>query len=161
MKTFILFLLIHGIVCFAITKLPTNILEPLASPTPTTLPSITGLPLLQTSVTTTNAKLPDHQVPFSALVTIAPLMPNPLERRQKCWDDRGFSVNCATWTGYYYTWGPPGDPHKGGPGEGGGGSGGGGNGGGSVVVYQGQGYMSSVNWPAVLGLAFLTLVLFV
>ena len=98
------------------------------------------------------------------MVTIAPLLPNPLERRQRCWDDRGFSVNCATWTGYYYTWGPPGDPYRGGPGEGAdgsGGYGGGGSNGGVGIVYQGHGYMSSVNWPAVLGLAFLTLVLFV
>ena len=41
-------------------------------------------------------------------------------RRQECFNDQGFRVNCATWTGYYYTWGPPGNPYEGGPGEGGG-----------------------------------------
>jgi hypothetical protein len=41
-------------------------------------------------------------------------------RRQECFNDQGFRVNCATWTGYYYTWGPPGNPYEGGPGQGGG-----------------------------------------
>jgi hypothetical protein len=45
-------------------------------------------------------------------------------RRQECFNDQGFRVNCATWTGYYYTWGPPGNPYEGGPGQGGGGGGG-------------------------------------
>ncbi|KAK5938430.1 hypothetical protein PMZ80_009400 [Knufia obscura] len=48
---------------------------------------------------------------------MAPLSRNPLELRQRCFDDQGFSVDCATWTGYYYTWGPPGDPYAGGPGD--------------------------------------------
>lgn len=48
---------------------------------------------------------------------MAPLSRNPLELRQKCFDDRGFSVDCATWTGYYYTWGPAGNPYEGGPGD--------------------------------------------
>ncbi|KAK5081865.1 hypothetical protein LTR70_008454 [Exophiala xenobiotica] len=62
---------------------------------------------------------------------MAPLSRNPLELRQKCFDDRGFSVDCATWTGYYYTWGPAGDPYAGGPGDDGSGSSG------SNVVYVG------------------------
>ena len=41
-------------------------------------------------------------------------------RRQECFNDQGFRVDCATWTGYYYTWGPPGNPYEGGPGQGGG-----------------------------------------
>lgn len=97
------------------------------------------------------------QRPLSALVTIAPLLPNPLERRQRCFNDQGFSVDCATWTGYYYTWGPPGNPYEGGPGEGGGGSGGGG----TVVVYNNEGYPTFVNLPAILGLLCLTVLLFI
>ena len=54
-------------------------------------------------------------------------------RRQECFNDQGFRVDCATWTGYYYTWGPPGNPYEGGPGEGGG-SGGGGSGYTTVIV---------------------------
>lgn len=54
---------------------------------------------------------------YSSLVTMAPLSRNPLELRQKCFNDQGFSVDCATWTGYYYTWGPPGNPYEGGPGD--------------------------------------------
>ena len=66
--------------------------------------------------------------------------PNPLPSvfaRQKCFNDQGFSVDCATWTGYYYTWGPSSNPYLGGPGEGGSGSSGSGSGsdsGSSVVV---------------------------
>ena len=38
---------------------------------------------------------------YSTLITMAPVSRNPLELRQRCFDDRGFSVDCATWTGYY------------------------------------------------------------
>jgi len=103
------------------------------------------------------------QIPISpsAVVTLAPLVANPLEKRQRCWDDRGFSVDCATWTGYYYTWGPPGNPYAGGPGEGGGGSGGGGNGAATVVVYQsGTSRLDLLSWPGILGLLCLGFVLF-
>jgi len=55
--------------------------------------------------------------------TTAPPMYNRLGVRQECFNDQGFRVDCATWTGYYYTWGPPGNPYEGGPGEGGGGGG--------------------------------------
>lgn len=61
-------------------------------------------------------------LPVSATITLPPISQNRLEVRQRCFNDQGFSVNCATWTGYYYTWGPPGDPYEGGPGEGGGSS---------------------------------------
>jgi len=61
----------------------------------------------------------DLSDPFmSPAITIAPVASNKFELRQKCWNDQGFSVDCATWTGYYYTWGPPGNPYQGGPGEG-------------------------------------------
>lgn len=71
-----------------------------------------------TATTTTNTQSPS--IAFSTLMTIAPLSRNPLELRQRCFNDQGFSVNCATWTGYYYTWGGAGHPYEGGPGEGGG-----------------------------------------
>jgi hypothetical protein len=62
----------------------------------------------------------------SAVITLGPNefeKHDPRRKRQECFNDQGFSVDCATWTGYYYTWGPPGNPYEGGPGEGGGGSG--------------------------------------
>ncbi|KAK5048983.1 hypothetical protein LTR84_005405 [Exophiala bonariae] len=138
-----------------------------ATISPESLPlSIITSTLTQTT-STPSITVAQPQRPLSALVTIAPLLPNPLERRQRCFNDQGFSVNCATWTGYYYTWGPPGNPYAGGPGEGGGGSGGsgggggGGGGGGTVVVYNNEGYQKFVNLPAILGLLCLTLVLFI
>ena len=69
-------------------------------------------------------------------------------RRQECFNDQGFRVNCATWTGYYYTWGPPGNPYEGGPGEGGG-SGGGGSGY-TTVIVGGSSRASTVLPPLVL-----------
>jgi hypothetical protein len=50
----------------------------------------------------------------SAVITLGPNefeKHDPRRKRQECFNDQGFSVDCATWTGYYYT------------GEGGGGSG--------------------------------------
>lgn len=149
--------------CFAITPVPvvreeiltaTISVEPLLS---TTISPTTTQTTITASISTAQP-----QRPLSALITIAPLLPNPLERRQRCFNDQGFSVDCATWTGYYYTWGPPGNPYQGGPGEGGGGSGGsGGGGGGTVVVYNNEGYQTFVNLPAILGLLCLTLLLFI
>lgn len=49
-----------------------------------------------------------------------------LELRQRCWNDQGFSVDCAVWTGYRYTWGPATNPYDYWSGAGGSGSGGGG-----------------------------------
>ena len=57
---------------------------------------------------------------ISPLITIAPITANLIEQRQECFNDQGIRVDCATWTGYYYTWGPPDNPYEGGPGEGGG-----------------------------------------
>ena len=75
--------------------------------TPLTATSSTSLSVATPEVT---LEVKDHsttEFSKSALITMAPLSRNPLELRQKCFDDRGFSVDCATWTGYYYTWGPP------------------------------------------------------
>lgn len=43
------------------------------------------------------------QAPLSATITAAPRSTAYVIRRQtqKCFDDRGFQVDCATWTGYY------------------------------------------------------------
>jgi hypothetical protein len=113
---------------------------------------------LTPTISVTAVQLP---ISPSAVVTLAPLVANPLERRQRCWDDRGFSVDCATWTGYYYTWGPPGNPYAGGPGEGGGGSGGSGNGAATVVVYQSDTTrLALMSWSGILGLLCLGLVVF-
>jgi len=121
--------------------------------------------------TTQSAITPDatrarFQTSLSLLVTMAPLVANPLERRQHCWNDQGFSVNCATWTGYYYTWGPAGNPYEGGPGEGGGSSGGGSNGGsnggGTVVVYQNDATsLDWTSWSAIFGVLCLCLAIFI
>lgn len=102
---------------------------------------ITPLTTTETSLTTVTSTLhKEHsstEFSRSSLITMPPISRNPLELRQKCFDDRGFSVDCATWTGYYYTWGPPvssnqacgqakdqhiiqGDPYRGGPGDSGG-----------------------------------------
>lgn len=51
---------------------------------------------------------------------------NRLELRQRCWNDQGFSVDCAVWTGYRYTWGPASNPYDYWSGAGGRGSDGGG-----------------------------------
>lgn len=81
---------------------------------------------LDATVTTTTASTAlatiSSLTTYSPLITIAPLSRNPLELRQKCFNDQGFSVNCATWTGYYYTWGGAGHPYAGGPGDSGSGS---------------------------------------
>jgi hypothetical protein len=56
-------------------------------------------------------------------VTSPPSFQN-LELRQRCWNDQGFSVDCAIWTGYRYSWGPSSNPYDywsgGGTGSGGG-----------------------------------------
>jgi hypothetical protein len=69
-------------------------------------------------------------------------------RRQECFNDQGFRVDCATWTGYYYTWGPPGNPYEGGPGQGGGG----GNGY-TTVILGASSRASTVLPPLILWLA--------
>jgi len=64
------------------------------------LPTLTvGASLLASYSAATATTMKTEQAPFSAVITIAPLSVNPIARRQKCFDDRGFSVNCATWTG--------------------------------------------------------------
>ena len=91
------------------------------SPCQTTLPST-----VTTSITTAPATQLILQPATTAVITLPPNefhLHDPRRKRQECFNDQGFSVNCATWTGYYYTWGPPGNPYEGGPGEGGGGSG--------------------------------------
>ncbi len=67
--------------------------------------------------------------PLSSLPPIPRVTPPPspqhLEQRQRCWNDQGFSVNCAVWTGYRYSWGPSSNPYdywSGNGGSGGGGS---------------------------------------
>jgi hypothetical protein len=157
MRLLVLFLFIYQASSFAITPVPVvreEILTATISPLSPTVSSSIAQTTPTTSITAAQV-----QLPLSAVVTIAPLFQNPLERRQRCFNDQGFSVDCATWTGYYYTWGPPGNPYAGGPGEGGGGGGSGG--GGTVVVYNNQGYLTLVNLPAILGILCLTLLLFI
>ena len=160
---FTVFVFVQTAVSFAITPLPISSEVQLATITPTLSASTSFVEALAQVTTTPKITPEQSQVPISALVTIAPLSVNPLERRQKCWDDRGFSVDCATWTGYYYTWGAPGDPYAGGPGEGGGGSGGSNGGGaGTVVVYQNRSSrLDLTNWSAIFGMICLVMLLFI
>ena len=97
-------------------------------------------PVPQTQIMPTPTKITTSE---TAITTIAPLL-KIHALRQKCWNDQGFSVDCAAWTGYRYTWGPPGNPYAGGPGQGGGGSGSGGT---TVVVSRGNPCTSScIQW---------------
>jgi len=156
MRLLVLLLFSYQAFSFAITPVSIareEILTATKSPLSPTTPST----IVQTTPTA-SITANQWQLPLSALVTLAPVAPNPLERRQRCFNDQGFSVDCATWTGYYYTWGPPGNPYLGGPGESGEGSGGGG---GTVVVYSNEGYLALVNLPAILGVMCLTLLLFI
>lgn len=52
---------------------------------------------------------------LTSLAPISRITPPPslnhLELRQRCWNDQGFFVDCAVWTGYRYTWGPATNPY--------------------------------------------------
>ena len=69
--------------------------------------------------------VPLTSLPALSRVTTPPSL-NHLELRQRCWNDQGFSVECAAWTGYRYSWGPATNPNDywsgGGTGSGGGGA---------------------------------------
>jgi len=108
--------------CLATAGLSLKSAMPQATIVPLQRPSVRSI--IQTNILTTPSSTQSLAVPST---TTAPLLFNRFGfRRQECFNDQGFSVNCATWTGYYYTWGPPGNPYEGGPGEGGGSGGGGG-----------------------------------
>lgn len=111
-----------------------------ASTTMTLSPCQTTLsPTVKSSITTVSATQLILQPATSAVMTLPPNefeLHDPRRKRQKCFNDQGFSVDCATWTGYYYTWGPPGNPYEGGPGEGGDGSGSGSQTG--IISYAGS-----------------------
>ncbi|EXJ55149.1 hypothetical protein A1O7_08074 [Cladophialophora yegresii CBS 114405] len=139
MAWFTILLFVQTAVSFAVTRLPIQT-EELLVPTTTTATVTSVIPTTFWTATSEPTSI-TSQAPFSALITIAPLPQNPLEKRQCCWNDQGFRVDCAQWTGYYYTWGPPGDPYQGGPpgcGQSGGGGGGssGGSQPGTVVVRE-------------------------
>lgn len=120
-----------------------------SSPTPLgAIPSATvapgrGMSGIGATRTTWTTISPTSEVSAPISTTTAP----PLTynrfgfRRQECFNDQGFRVNCATWTGYYYTWGPPGNPYEGGPGQGGGG------GSGYTTVIVGQSSRASAVLP--------------
>ncbi|ETN42039.1 uncharacterized protein HMPREF1541_03978 [Cyphellophora europaea CBS 101466] len=120
--------------------------------TPSTPTSNFDLHILQTETPTASLSVAES-IP---LITQAPASSaGGIRKRQPCcFDDRGFRVDCATWTGYYYTWGPSGNPYEGGPecdgnwnGDGsgsGGGTGSGQNdGNGQVAPYD----SSATTWP--------------
>lgn len=126
-----------------------------------TMPGATIAPgrgLSAISATKTAVKTTCSSIGTSApqsTTTAAPLTYNRFGfRRQECFNDQGFRVNCATWTGYYYTWGPPGNPYEGGPGQGGGGGSGY-----TTVVVGGSGKASTVSPTFLLWLMSLCVVL--
>jgi hypothetical protein len=105
-------------------------LSPATRPVATTMTLSPCHTSLLSTVTTSITGAPKTQIILqpvtSAVITLGPNefeLHDPRRKRQECFNDQGFSVDCATWTGYYYTWGPPGNPYEGGPGEGGDGSG--------------------------------------
>lgn len=116
---------------------------------------------MSSMVISTSIGVSTPTIPFSTLMTIAPLSRNPLELRQKCFDDRGFSVNCATWTGYYYTWGGAGHPYAGGPGDGSGsGSNGGGRSSNAITGIIGSGNrLEAIKWQVIGALATIGMIL--
>jgi hypothetical protein len=115
-----------------------------AFPSATVVPA-RGAPGVSVTRTTTlmkTASVLESSAPTSK-TTAPPLTYNRFGfRRQECFNDQGFRVDCATWTGYYYTWGPPGNPYEGGPGEGGGA--GGANNGYTTVIVGGSSRASTV-----------------
>lgn len=87
--------------------------------------TISGQPSpVQISVESVTATLPTSLPPLPR-TTVPPSL-NHLDLRQRCWNDQGFSVDCAVWTGYRYTWGPSSNPYDYWSGNGGSGSGQGG-----------------------------------
>jgi hypothetical protein len=102
----------------------------ISSPTPTHQ-QINGMETMQTSsiISETTAESV-AKPPLTSLPPISRVTPPPsvahLDLRQRCWNDQGFSVDCAVWTGYRYTWGPATNPYDYWSGAGGSGSGGGG-----------------------------------
>ncbi|KAJ9613000.1 hypothetical protein H2200_002941 [Cladophialophora chaetospira] len=160
-------LFVQTALTFAVTRMPVQTEAPLV-PTTATVNVTSVVPT--TFWTATSEPTPvTSQEPLSALITIAPLPQNPLGKRQCCWNDQGFRVDCGQWTGYYYTWGPPGDPYQGGPpgcGQSGGDNGGSGGSGspqpGTVVVYSNGGApVDLTSWSAILGTLCLGLLLFI
>ena len=167
MGWFALLLVVQTAFSFAVTPLPIQT-EELLIPTTATA-SVTSLIPSTFWTATSEPTRVTSQEPLSALVTVAPLPQHPLEKRQCCWNDQGFRVDCAQWTGYYYTWGPQGDPYQGGPpgcgqsGDGGGGGGGSSSGSqpGTVVVYASGGtQVGLTSWSTILGALCLALVVF-
>jgi hypothetical protein len=101
-----------------------------------------GVSVTRTTALMETASVLESSAPTSK-TTAPPLTYNRFGfRRQECFNDQGFRVDCATWTGYYYTWGPPGNPYEGGPGEGGGA--GGANNGYTTVIVGGSSRASTI-----------------
>ena len=106
-------------------------LLPLTSATPLTTVATSTTRLLPQQVVAdsfpTQTSVSDEQTVTTSSVTFQTAAPEPvlhIQGRQRCFNDQGFSVDCATWSGYRYTWGPPGNIYAGGPGDDGSGGGG-------------------------------------
>lgn len=79
------------------------------SETSTTTAVLSSLSTSGTSVSYFTSTSPSSLPPVSRITQ--PPSPNQLELRQRCWNDQGFAVDCAAWTGYHYTWGPATNPY--------------------------------------------------
>src|SRR5689334_9993710 len=93
-----IFLFVQTTLSFAVTPLPIQT-EELLVPTTTTATVTSVIPTTFWTATSEPTQVRSEELPLSALITIAPLPQNPLEKRQCCWNDQGFRVDCAQWTG--------------------------------------------------------------
>jgi hypothetical protein len=120
---FVGFLLLKGTVVEAapFTISSPTIMQPQMSPVETSVSATSSLEVSSKSMT----RPPLSSLPPMSRVTPPP-SPHRIELRQRCWNDQGFSVDCAVWTGYRYTWGPATNPYDYWSGAGGSGSGRGG-----------------------------------
>jgi len=125
--------LLMALIHHSLASSPITLADTFPSATIVPARGASGVSVTRTTALMETASVLESSAPTSK-TTAPPLTYNRFGfRRQECFNDQGFRVNCATWTGYYYTWGPPGNPYEGGPGEGGG-AGGANNGYTTVIV---------------------------
>jgi hypothetical protein len=149
LQVWLLIAIIHN----SLGSIPITLGDAIPSATVAPARGAPGVSVTRTTTLMKTASVLESSVPTSK-TTAPPLTYNRFGfRRQECFNDQGFRVNCATWTGYYYTWGPPGNPYEGGPGEGGGS--GGENNGYTTVIVGGSSRASRVLPSLMLWLALL------
>ena len=134
--------LLIAFIHYSLASSPITLVDAFPSATVAPAQGALGVSVTRTTTLMKTASILESSVPTSE-TTAPPLTYNRFGfRRQECFNDQGFRVNCATWTGYYYTWGPPGNPYEGGPGEGGGATGA--NNGYTTVIVGGSNRASTI-----------------